>query len=347
MQRGIVSRAAVLQAMAEYDSLGPDRFLELYGFGRARDYVLVFEGREYDSKAIVGVAHKYEYGQALLHDQFSGGKQEAAAWLKRLGFVVRQVRNPNWTWDESVLACALVVRNDWKGIPAEDPRVHELSALLQLMSAHDETVRSDTFRNTNGVARKTYDLATNHPDYPGRPTNAGKTDRGVIQAFITNPANMLDAARHIRDLINSEDFEPVPPRDDDPDDEFEAPEGRLLLRQHLRRERNPKLKGKKIKSVQSRGGNLACEVCDFDFEQAYGERGAGYVECHHIVPLHIAGEGTTKLSDLALICSNCHRMIHRRAPWPTPAELRSAMPPRAAAEVGRVRYQIPTDLAIR
>ncbi|WP_433917182.1 HNH endonuclease [Streptomyces sp. NBC_01744] len=47
------------------------------------------------------------------------------------------------------------------------------------------------------------------------------------------------------------------------------------------------------------------------------------MECHHVVPLHEAGEGQTKLSDLALICSNCHRIIHRRAPWPTPGELRN------------------------
>ncbi|MEU6849010.1 HNH endonuclease [Actinacidiphila alni] len=43
------------------------------------------------------------------------------------------------------------------------------------------------------------------------------------------------------------------------------------------------------------------------------------------MPLHAAGEGTTKLSDLALICSNCHRMIHRSAPWPTPTELRALL----------------------
>ncbi|MBN4084034.1 HNH endonuclease [bacterium AH-315-A03] len=34
-----------------------------------------------------------------------------------------------------------------------------------------------------------------------------------------------------------------------------------------------------------------------------------------------AGQTTTRLSDLALVCSNCHRMIHRRSPWPTPIEL--------------------------
>ncbi|WP_405812446.1 HNH endonuclease [Streptomyces sp. NBC_01520] len=56
------------------------------------------------------------------------------------------------------------------------------------------------------------------------------------------------------------------------------------------------------------------------------------MECHHIVPLHEAGEGRTKLNDLALICANCHRMIHRRAPWPTPWELRASIEQKQAAD---------------
>ncbi|WP_436850737.1 HNH endonuclease [Streptomyces avermitilis] len=75
---------------------------------------------------------------------------------------------------------------------------------------------------------------------------------------------------------------------------------------------------------------MACEACGFDFEEVYGDRGAGYVECHHVGPLHEAGEGRTKLSDLALICANCHLMIHRRAPWPTPEALRG--PPSSSAD---------------
>ncbi|MDP6032209.1 MAG: HNH endonuclease [Alphaproteobacteria bacterium] len=30
----------------------------------------------------------------------------------------------------------------------------------------------------------------------------------------------------------------------------------------------------------------------------------------------------TKLSDLVLLCSNCHRMVHRKRPWLTVRELR-------------------------
>ena len=29
----------------------------------------------------------------------------------------------------------------------------------------------------------------------------------------------------------------------------------------------------------------------------------------------LAHGGTTRLRDLALVCANCHRMLHRRRPW--------------------------------
>ena len=67
---------------------------------------------------------------------------------------------------------------------------------------------------------------------------------------------------------------------------------------------------------------LLCEACGFDFEQVYGEHGKGFIECHHTKPVSELKAGEkTKLSDLALVCSNCHRMIHRRRPWLSVSEL--------------------------
>ncbi|MEK7395496.1 MAG: HNH endonuclease, partial [Candidatus Poribacteria bacterium] len=57
-----------------------------------------------------------------------------------------------------------------------------------------------------------------------------------------------------------------------------------------------------------------CMACDFDFEKKYGERGKGFIEIHHIKPVSELG-GNTKVdpaTDLVVVCSNCHRMIHRK-----------------------------------
>src|SRR5271169_2150594 len=69
-----LSRREILQAVAEYDRLGQDRFLEKYGFGAARSYRPVVDGKTYDSKAIVGAAHGFLPGQEpLAAADFSGG----------------------------------------------------------------------------------------------------------------------------------------------------------------------------------------------------------------------------------------------------------------------------------
>ncbi|MFJ9189359.1 HNH endonuclease [Streptomyces globisporus] len=344
MRRGAITRESVLKVLAEHDELGREAFLSKYGFGVARSYVLVHEGQEYDSKAIAGVAHRWDQERALASDEFSGGKDHAAAWLKRLGFQVKAIKNPDWARDEIILACHLVMENGWKGLGAEDSRVEELSVLLQLLPIHAEADRNEKFRNSNGVARKTFDIATRHPDYRGKPTNGGALDVAVLHEFLTRPNEMTEAAQLIRQGITTGDLQFFAPTEEEEfGDDFSAPEGRLLLRRHRARERNKSLRKKKIASVLQRGGQLACEACGFDFEKIYGDRGAGYIECHHVLPLHVAGEGRTKLSDLALICANCHRMIHRHAPWPTPGELRASIEQkhandrRAAAALTRPR----------
>ncbi|WP_254904634.1 HNH endonuclease [Clostridium tyrobutyricum] len=57
-----------------------------------------------------------------------------------------------------------------------------------------------------------------------------------------------------------------------------------------------------------------CVICGFDFEKAYGERGKGYIEIHHIRPLSYTGKEiyVNPKTDLVPVCANCHRMIHRR-----------------------------------
>lgn len=84
-----VTHEAILKAIKEYDDLGRDHFLATYGFGRARSYWLVYNGKKYDSKAVVGVAHRFlPDRQALTPKQLIGGDKTVKRHLERLGFTV-------------------------------------------------------------------------------------------------------------------------------------------------------------------------------------------------------------------------------------------------------------------
>ena len=86
-----LSRREILQAVAEYDRLGQDRFLEKYGFAKARSYWLVVDGKTYDSKAIVGAAYGFLPGrEPLVAADFSGGAATVGRLLGGLGFQVTQ-----------------------------------------------------------------------------------------------------------------------------------------------------------------------------------------------------------------------------------------------------------------
>lgn len=103
-------------------------------------------------------------------------------------------------------------------------------------------------------------------------------------------------------------------------------EGRQAVVRHLQRERDPgivkRLKQKRLVNA----GVLACEVCEFDFARVYGDHGVGYIEAHHKTPLRdFAEESSVTEEDFALVCANCHRMLHRGNPWPTIGVLRALL----------------------
>ena len=104
-------------------------------------------------------------------------------------------------------------------------------------------------------------------------------------------------------------------------------EGKRQLKQHIVRERNPMLvQAAKNKFKQEHDGKLFCEICGFDFFSMYGSIGEDYIEVHHIKPVSKMKEGEkTKIEDVAVICSNCHRMIHRKKPWLTIDQIRKQM----------------------
>jgi 5-methylcytosine-specific restriction protein A len=114
---GDITSEAVLAAIAEYDQLGQEEFLHRHGFDRARRYVLVHDGKRYDSKAIVGVAHGFLPGKtALPASEFSGGKAAVGPLMARLGFRLEDSVGESVDTLIHQLARLRVYRRD--GIPA-------------------------------------------------------------------------------------------------------------------------------------------------------------------------------------------------------------------------------------
>lgn len=240
-----------------------------------------------------------------------------------------KTRNPDWTRDELILALELYLRNP-KSPPGKNSKeVAQLSATLHLLGQRLGQGADGRYRNENGVYMKMmnfrrFDPSATSEGHVGL-TRGNKEEEVVWNEFandqvhLKSVASAMVAALHAEPNWKSE----LPPHDDG---FCEAPEGRILTRLHVTRERNRKLVERKKANELERTGRLTCEVCAFDFATRYGERGHGFIEVHHTKPVHTLEYGsTTKLSDLALVCANCHRMIHSAKPWLGLEALRSLL----------------------
>ena len=241
-----------------------------------------------------------------------------------------QDRNPPWVTDELILALDLYMTNPASPPGKTSKAVIELSSVLNRLGEALGRPHGADFRNPNGVYMKMMNFRRFDPEVQA----AGKVglsrgnkleavvwdefadDRPKLAAGIRSAVVQGAAALIAYDEGAIE----------------EAIEGRVFTRIHLARERDSALVRSKKSQVMRKLGHLKCEACDFDFEATYGPRGAGYIECHHVRPVHtlsVAGEATNA-GDLALVCPNCHRMIHAARPWLSVAEVRTLIEQRRA-----------------
>ena len=337
-----VTRLAVLQAIDEFDRLGRNAFLSHYGFGPARSYFIVENGRAYDTKAVVGAAHgiaRPDLGP-LLSSDFTGGERTVVRRLRTLEFEVsgpvslpETKRNPPWTRDELILALDHYIKNPGSshdpGSAAIQDLAREISGIARLLGLSG----SETLRNANGVAMKLLNFRAHDPEYTAKGktglSRGNKLEAELWAQFAEDPKRLNLVATVIRANIENSDpdqaaaaFGPEEP------DIAEAQEGRLITRLHLTRERDRGIIKRKKESFRRRHGGLFCEACGFDFSSRYGARGNDFIECHHTRPVaHLMPEETTKLESLVLLCANCHRIVHVRSPWLTIDELKKILKP--------------------
>ena len=95
-------------------------------------------------------------------------------------------------------------------------------------------------------------------------------------------------------------------------------------RLHARIERNPRA----VREAKRHHGTR-CQVCGMSFTDVYGLIGEGFIEAHHLRPIASLEEGVPVKydvsTDFAVLCANCHRIIHRTQNPSDIAALRQAL----------------------
>jgi 5-methylcytosine-specific restriction protein A len=136
---------------------------------------------------------------------------------------------------------------------------------------------------------------------------------GAIPDDAALSADLLLITRAYLSLTFRGGLDPSSEIGNDPDDDLQRGTSITEVRRyrmHRRIERNPRA-SKKVKRVHG----TTCQACRHNFGKSYGSLGEGYIEAHHLRPLSQLNEGESVSydpeRDFAVLCANCHRMIHR------------------------------------
>lgn len=226
------------------------------------------------------------------------------------------MKNPNWTRDELILALDLYFEIESREISKKNPKIIEMSRILNSLPIYNNIKLDESFRNPNGVHMKLNNFKRFDKEYSGVGlARGGKLEETIWDEFVENKDHLREIANIIKSISRNTELVSkisVIPSDEGFDESRVALEGKVIYKLHKLRERDRKIIATKKKSVLKINNKLSCEVCDLDFEEKYGAIGKGFIECHHKVPLSsLKVETKITIKDLALVCSNCHRMLHR------------------------------------
>lgn len=113
----------------------------------------------------------------------------------------------------------------------------------------------------------------------------------------------------------------------DLEEDIVGKEGRILTRIHAYKERDRGFV-KRVKKYHrdKNGGLLHCEVCEMVPDVIYGPGLDRCMEAHHMVPVEeLQPDSVTRVEEMAIVCANCHRIIHSKKPCLTISEARDLL----------------------
>lgn len=264
---------------------------------------------------------------------------ENIIWIKN----VKRNQGDGWAYDD--VSCGSTFWLNWpksKRGSASTPNIGDIIVLFQkpnsingqrnykvhithLVSPVTDTIHEDNEHPDHKWCREVKLIAKANPisaiPNPGY-YNFFKPNRGLTNPIInlTNNIGLSEAEtqediwrmfdNHFCPDVQNEILQPQ-----EPNGIFGEVEGDKIIREHIKQEltrRNSKIvQLAKTQALNANNGRIKCECCKFDFLETYGQIGFNFIECHH--KIHIStGERITRIEDLALVCSNCHRMLHRK-----------------------------------
>jgi len=236
------------------------------------------------------------------------------------------MRNPKWHRDEIILALDLYFSKDRGVIDDKNKKIIEVSKIINKLPLFSDRPDKEKFRNANEVTLKLANFLHFDPSYKGKGMKGGSAlDRKVFNEYYSQREKLRSIANEIKKISDDPSLKDklYSIEEDEQTRGDSVQEGEILYKLHKVRERDSKIIKNKKEQVLNLTGKLACEACIFEFENYYGDIGKGFIECHHKTPLaNFKVAAQTRLHDLALVCSNCHRMLHRRIDTITVEDLR-------------------------
>jgi len=318
-----ISAESILKSLAHIDQNGipKDR--------HSVKWSLKHEGQLYPPKYVISIANMYENNEELAPEKFSGGP-ETNQFLEKIGFEIvgtpsQPIEYPleshSWKAISDTVAIKVLDKSAFlhhgSGVPRDFKLFFGLAELthgqqINITLIHRDTQFDAHFQMDKPLERMRLFWRSDFFDLlkESLPEWYQSFSQGI------KPASERPEMRFLK-LTDSEyqiDF--IRPTDIMLDIESETAEETLTRSEgavrHYYSKRYERDPVNRTRAIEIHG--CKCSVCGFDFEAVYGDRGKGFIEVHHNKPLSEIDEEIEiePRTDLAPVCSNCHRMIHRR-----------------------------------
>jgi HNH endonuclease len=288
---------SVLERVVEFDKIGQQQFLDKYEEGHEPDRWLIrIYGQLYPMKALWVASHEPP-GDLHVLDY-----RRAFRDFRNVGFI------------------DIVAVGEEDTPPIQRPT--RKSVLLAMAEARGMGSEAFLDEYTNGKPPKSKYVHEGGQYYPLKALFAASHSPSARHLHFSYTHAEEDLSALGFNVVTLRGGNKPPELDGDHADE-EVWEGRRATRESTFLVRNREI----VAKVKARRIPLTCEGCNLNFEEKYGTYGAGFIEAHHLYPLH-AREGVSKpttINDFAMLCANCHRMVHRSRPCLTVVELKAVI----------------------